>query len=139
MVDWYVTFVNPGKPIPDDVAHLTNIHDEDVADAPSPDEALAGLVEFARDAKMVAHNAEFDRTFTTRHPSGYPLLDNIWIDSLDLARIALPRMRSHRLIDLVKAFGAPDCQRTARMMTLQRRARCFESWLAAVHESRRPC
>ena len=34
VVDWYVTFVNPGKPIPDDVAHLTNIHDEDVADAP---------------------------------------------------------------------------------------------------------
>ena len=107
IVDWYVTFVNPGKPIPDDVAHLTNIHDEDVADAPSPDEALAGLVEFTRDAKVVAHNAEFDRTFTTRHPSGYPLLDNVWIDSLDLARIALPRMKSHRLIDLVRAFGAP--------------------------------
>lgn len=107
IVDWYVTFVNPGKPIPDDVAHLTNIHDEDVADAPSPDEALARLVEFTGDAKVVAHNVDFDRTFTTRHPSGYPLLDNIWIDSLDLARIALPRMRSHRLIDLVKAFGAP--------------------------------
>ena len=107
IVDWYVTFVNPGKPIPEDVAHLTNIHDEDVADAPSPDEALARLVEFTRDAKVVAHNAEFDRTFTTRHPSGYPLLDNMWIDSLDLARIALPRMKSHRLIDLVKAFGAP--------------------------------
>lgn len=107
IVDWYVTFVNPGKPIPEDVAHLTNIHDEDVADAPSPDEALAGLVEFTRDAKVVAHNADFDRTFTTRHPSGYPLLDNLWIDSLDLARIALPRMKSHRLIDLVRAFGAP--------------------------------
>ena len=107
IVDWYVTFVNPGKPIPEDVAHLTNIHDEDVADAPSPDEALAGLVEFTRDAKIVAHNADFDRTFTTRHPSGYPLLENKWIDSLDLARIALPRMKSHRLIDLVRAFGAP--------------------------------
>ncbi len=107
IVDWYVTFVNPGKPIPEDVAHLTNIHDDDVAHAPSPDEALAGLVEFTRDAKVVAHNADFDRTFTTRHPSGYPLLDNIWIDSLDLARIALPRMKSHRLIDLVRSFGAP--------------------------------
>ena len=35
IVDWFVTFVNPGKPIPEDVAHLTDIHDEDVADAPS--------------------------------------------------------------------------------------------------------
>lgn len=107
IIDWYVTFVNPGKPIPDEVAHLTNIHDEDVADAPTPGEALAGLASFVGDAKVVAHNANFDRTFTTRHPEGYPLLENTWIDSLDMARIALPRLKSHRLIDLVKAFGAP--------------------------------
>ena len=43
IVDWFVTFVNPGKPIPEDVAHLTDIHDEDVADAPSASEALADL------------------------------------------------------------------------------------------------
>lgn len=107
IVDWFVTFVNPGKPIPEDVEHLTNIHDEDVADAPLPAEALSRLVDFVGDAKIVAHNAEFDRNFTTKHPAGYPLLENIWLDSLDLARIALPRMKSHRLIDLVKAFGAP--------------------------------
>lgn len=107
IVEWFITFVNPGKPIPEDVAHLTDIHDSDVADAPSPSDALAKLVEFVGDAKVVAHNAEFDRTFTTRHPSGYPLLNNTWIDSLDLARIALPRLKSHRLLDLVRAFGAP--------------------------------
>ncbi|WP_296011017.1 helicase C-terminal domain-containing protein [uncultured Adlercreutzia sp.] len=107
IVDWFVTFVNPGKPIPDDVAHLTDIHDEDVADAPSASEALAELASFVGDAIVVAHNAEFDRNFTTKHPTGYPLLENLWVDSLDLSRIALPRMKSHRLIDLVKAFGAP--------------------------------
>lgn len=107
IVDWYVTFVNPGMPIPDEVAHLTDIHDADVADAPDPQTALAGLVEFVGDAKLVAHNAAFDRNFTTKHPAGYPLLENTWLDSLELARIALPRMRSHRLIDLVRAFDAP--------------------------------
>lgn len=107
IVDWYITFVNPGKPIPEDVAHLTDIHDADVADAPLPADALAGLVEFVGDAIVVAHNADFDRNFTTKHPTGYPLLENTWVDSLDLSRIALPRMKSHRLIDLVKAFGAP--------------------------------
>ena len=85
IVDWYVTFVNPDKPIPEEVAHLTNIHDSDVADAPSPSEALAGLVEFVGSSKLVAHNAAFDRTFTTRHPSGYPLLQNVWLDSLDVS------------------------------------------------------
>lgn len=107
ITDWFITFVNPGKPIPEDVAHLTDIHDEDVENAPLPDEALASLVKFIGSSKIVAHNVEFDRTFTTRHPSGYPLLENVWIDSLDIARIALPRLKSHRLIDIVKAFGAP--------------------------------
>lgn len=107
ITDWYITFVNPGKPIPEDVVHLTNIHDEDVQDAPTPQEALAGLVRFAGSAKMIAHNVEFDKTFTTRHPEGYPLLENDWIDSLDLSRISLPKLRSHRLIDLVHTFDAP--------------------------------
>ncbi len=107
ITEWFVTFVNPGQAIPEDIQHLTNITDEDVADASAPEEALADLVEFVGDAKLVAHNAAFDRNFCTKHPQGYPLLENDWIDSLDLSRIALPCMKSHRLIDLVKAFGAP--------------------------------
>lgn len=107
IVDWYVTFVDPGKPISDEIAHLTGISDADVAGAPKPNEALEKLAEFTGDAYVVAHNAEFDRTFTTKHPGGYPLFENVWIDSLDLSRIALPRMKSHRLLDLVRAFDAP--------------------------------
>lgn len=107
ITDWFVTFVNPGKPIPDDVAHLTNIHDEDVANAPSPVEACARLAEFVGDSDVVAHNTGFDKTFVTKNEGGACLADNVWIDSLDLARIALPRLRSHRLIDLVHTFGAP--------------------------------
>ena len=108
ITEWYVTFVNPDRPIPEEVAHLTNIHDDDVVDAPSPDEALTGLVEFVGDSYVVAHNANFDRTFTTKRASGESLKNNIWVDSLDIARIALPRMNSHRLLDLVRAFGGPD-------------------------------
>ena len=107
IVDWYVTFVDPGKPIPDEIAHLTGITDEDVKGAPDPGEALKGLCVFAGDAYIVAHNVGFDRHFTTKHPEGYPLLESTWIDSLDLARIALPRLTSHRLLDLVRAFDAP--------------------------------
>lgn len=108
ITDWYVTFVNPGKSIPEDVAHLTNISDEDVADAPSPDDALYGLVKFVGDSYLVAHNANFDRTFVTKREAGAVLKKNLWVDSLDLARIALPRFTSHRLLDLVRAFGGPD-------------------------------
>ena len=107
IVAWFNTFVNPGKPIPEEIVHLTHITQDDVANAPTPNEALAQLAEFVGDAVCVAHNAEFDRTFVTKHPGGYPLLENIWVDSLDLARIALPRLTSHRLLDLVRAFDAP--------------------------------
>ena len=107
IVDWFNTFVNPGKEIPEEIVHLTHITQEDVANAPTPNEALAQLAEFVGDAVCVAHNADFDRTFCTKHPGGYPLLENTWIDSLDLARIALPRLKSHRLLDLVRAFDAP--------------------------------
>ena len=107
IVDWYVTFVNPGRFLTDDIIQLTHITDTDLIDAPSPNEALEGLAEFVGDALVVAHNATFDRTFCTKHPAGYPLLNNIWIDSLDLSRIALPRLKSHRLLDLVRTFDAP--------------------------------
>ena len=64
IIDWFITFVNPGKPIPEDVARLTDIHDSDVADAPTPSEALADLVAFIGTSKVVAHNVDFDGTFT---------------------------------------------------------------------------
>ena len=107
IVDWYVTFVNPGQFLTDDIIQLTNIHDEDLIGAPTPEEALEGLSDFVGDAFVVAHNAAFDKNFCTKHPEGYPLLQNTWIDSLDLSKIALPRLRSHRLLDLVRAFDAP--------------------------------
>lgn len=105
---WYVTFVNPQKRIPEEIQHLTNIHEEDVEDAPIPADALKGLVEFVGTSPLVAHNAAFDRHFVTNHPEGASLKESIWIDSLDLARIALPRLKSHRLIDLARAFGIEE-------------------------------
>ena len=107
IVAWFNTFVDPGKEIPEEIVHLTHISQEDIAGAPTPNEALEQLVEFVGDAICVAHNADFDRTFTTKHPAGYPLLENTWVDSLDLARVGLPRLKSHRLLDLVRAFDLP--------------------------------
>ena len=107
ITDWFVTFVDPGQLLSDDIIQLTGIHESDLVGAPTPQEALAQLAEFAGDATMVAHNVGFDRTFVTRHPEGYPLLENRWVDTLDLSRIALPRLKSHRLIDLVHTFGTP--------------------------------
>ena len=70
IVDTFRTFVNPGMPIPKNIQALTNITDLDVADAPTPSEAVAQLADFVSGAPVLAHNATFDRTFIERVPGG---------------------------------------------------------------------
>lgn len=102
--DRYDTFVHPGMPIPPEITRLTGIKDIDVTDAPRPREAVAGLADFVGGRPVVAHNAAFDRTFVESVPGGGAVSD-VWIDSLALSRIALPRLSSHRLADMAHAFG----------------------------------
>ena len=105
IVDWFVTFVNPGQFVPAEILRLTRISESDLIGAPTPEEAVADLVKFVGDATLVAHNASFDRGQITKHAEGAILRESLWIDTLDLARIALPRLKSFRLTDLVHAFG----------------------------------
>lgn len=104
IVDRYETFVHPGCPIPPEITRLTSITDLDVTDAPDARTAVAGLVEFVGGSPVLAHNATFDRTFIEAVPGGHEVSD-IWIDTLALSRIALPRLSSHRLQDMARAFG----------------------------------
>lgn len=103
IVDRYRTFVNPAKPIPPEIQDLTGIHQIDVVKAPDAREAVAGLADFVGGVPILAHNATFDRTFVEAVPGGHDVSDN-WIDTLALSRIALPRLKSHRLADMARAF-----------------------------------
>lgn len=105
VIDRYDTFVNPGRHIPEEITELTSIDDAMVADAPDAITAVSGLAEFVGGTDIVAHNASFDRSFIMRWAADDEIRGE-WIDSLDLARIALPRLRSHTLGDLSRAFGA---------------------------------
>ncbi len=107
IVDWHVTFVDPEMTIPKETSQLTGITQKDINGAPKVQDALENLVEFVGDSYVVAHNIGFDKTFLTKYVQGYPLLENTWIDTLDLARIALPRLSSHRLKDMAEAFECP--------------------------------
>lgn len=104
VVERFETFVDPGRQIPPEIQKLTGISQIDVAGAPSPKEAVAALAEFVGGAPVLAHNATFDRTFVEAVPGGANVSD-IWIDTLSLSRIALPRLSSHRLADMASAFG----------------------------------
>ena len=98
------TFVRPVHGVPHETTQLTGITQEMVADAPPVESAVLALVEAVGTRPIVAHNAAFDRAFLEAAGCAGRLRGS-WIDSLQVARLALPRMRSHRLLDLARAFG----------------------------------
>ncbi len=99
------TLVRPVRPIPHETTQLTGIDDAMVADAPPVERALAELAAFAGARTLVAHNAAFDRAFLEAAGSVSSGLRGVWIDSLEVVRLALPRLKSHRLADMARAFG----------------------------------
>ncbi len=108
IVETFTTLVDPVVPLSAEITKLTGITNEMLRGAPSPEAAVSELLAFIGDRDIVAHNASFDRAFVER-VAGRHALRGTWIDSLEVVRIAVPRLRSHRLTDLAAAFGiAPD-------------------------------
>lgn len=104
IVERFDTFVHPHGLIPAEIVELTHISNADVASAPQAVDAVRALADFVGGEPVLAHNATFDRAFIERVPGGHTVSDT-WIDTLALSRIALPRLRSHRLQDMAYAFG----------------------------------
>lgn len=104
VVDRFDTFVHPNGLIPPEITELTSITNADVAHAPRAEEAVAALEEFVQGCPVIAHNAMFDRSFIESVKGGVKVSD-IWIDSLALSRIALPRLSSHKLATMAELFG----------------------------------
>lgn len=105
----FSTYVNPGTSIPIHIQELTHITDEDVKGAPNPTAAVAELIAFVGERDVVAHNAPFDKAFICASaPYGSYLTErSAWLDSVELARIALPRLKAHNMAALSQAFDAP--------------------------------
>ncbi|MBI5230880.1 MAG: DNA polymerase III subunit epsilon [Coriobacteriales bacterium] len=105
IVDRFSTLVDPGRAIPLEISRLTGIDDSMVAGGPCPQRAACDLADFIGGRDIVAHNGSFDRAFLSRAAGEQAFARSAWIDSLQVVRIALPRLRSHRLTDLAVAFG----------------------------------
>ena len=114
MRDWciektFTSFIHPGKKIPSFIQDLTNIRDEDVADA-LPFEAHADYIyELLQDAVFVAHNTNFDLAFLQAEfkRAGLPKWHGKHIDTVELAKILFPTSLGYKLGDLASDLNIP--------------------------------
>jgi len=108
VVDEFSTLVNPGRLIPWQATQVNGITDEMVSSSPDFQEALAAFLDFVGDAVLVGHNIHsFDMKFLYRDARRFwnMVPDNDYVDTLSLARICLPQLHHHRLVDLAEHYG----------------------------------
>ncbi|HWQ50854.1 MAG TPA: exonuclease domain-containing protein, partial [Terriglobales bacterium] len=106
IVDSFDTFVDPERPIPAEITSLTGITDAMVKGAPKEAEAVLAFLAFAGHAPLAAHNARFDLSFiravSLRHGFACPVDA---IDTVALARRALPTLKNHKLDTVASHFS----------------------------------
>ncbi len=85
MTEYFTTFVNPQKPIPEKIVKKTGITDEDVANAPTIGEVIGDFYLFCKNAILIAYNSDFDIGFikVESKPYGY-YFDNKVLDAMNL-------------------------------------------------------
>ena len=102
ILDTFSTLINPGRPIPPKITDLTGITNADVEAAPSLFTVLPGLRSFVRDLPIIAHNVAFDVGFLNRQRL---FLDNLAIDTFELAGILIPHAERYGLGALAREVG----------------------------------
>lgn len=108
VVDEFTTLVNPGRLIPCHASEVNGITDDMVANSPLFEEALSEFLTFVGDAVLVGHNIHtFDMKFLYRDAERFwgETIGNDYIDTLQIAKVYLPRLRHHRLVDLADYYG----------------------------------
>src|SRR5512143_1508480 len=102
ILDTFSTLIDPARPIPLKITDLTGIADRDVAAAPRLFDVLPRLSSFVRDLPVIAHNVSFDLGFLQRQRA---LLDNLGIDTFELAGMLIPHAGRYNLGSLAREVG----------------------------------
>jgi DNA polymerase-3 subunit alpha (Gram-positive type) len=107
VTDSFSTFVNPEIPIPEGITKLTGITNEMVEDAEPIEKVLPKFIEFFSDSVLVAHNAGFDTGFISKamERMGLGELQNTYVDTLELAKSLLPKLKKYKLDIVCDALG----------------------------------
>jgi DNA polymerase-3 subunit epsilon len=127
-VDSFQSLVNPGVALPEPVARLTGLREQELRRAPAVSTVLRRFMTFSGDELLVAHNARFDQRFLERQ---LRFLDGRRLSEPPLCTAALARRllegRARRvgLASLADFFGVatrpchralPDAEATAEVL-----------------------
>lgn len=105
-IDEFSEFVNPEMPLSKFTSDFTKITDEMLKNVDTIDMVLPRFLEFCGDATLVAHNAAFDIGFITRKAIQLGIkFENRSIDTLNLAKALLPKLKKYGLKPLTKYFN----------------------------------
>ena len=110
-VDSFQSLVNPGVALPEPIARLTGLREQELRRAPSISSVLRRFLAFTGDELLVAHNARFDQRFLERQlllQHGGRRLSEPPLCTAALARRLLEgRVRRVGLASLANFFGVP--------------------------------
>lgn len=133
----FQTFVNPQRPIPENITKLTGIDDQMVQDAPLEEEALKQFLAFAKEYVLVAHNANFDMGFLSEAAKRHAIpFEKTYLDTLSLARNLYPDLANHRLDTLAKHADIEEFHHHRAIDDAKTLALIFAKMLHTLEENR---
>ncbi|HND51362.1 MAG TPA: 3'-5' exonuclease, partial [Pirellulaceae bacterium] len=104
------SLIDPEVPIPASATRVHGISNEMVAGRPTIAEALPRFADYLSERPVIiaAHNARFDLSFLQAAAREIQIAFPIapYIDTLELARQALPQLPNHRLVTVVAYLGS---------------------------------
>jgi predicted DnaQ family exonuclease/DinG family helicase len=102
VLETFSSLVSTRRPIPLKVQQLSGITPADLAGAPSLDSLKGRILSFVKAYPLVGHTIEMDLRFLNRQ--GLPL-QNLAVDSFELASILVPEANRYGLADLAALLG----------------------------------
>jgi DNA polymerase III subunit epsilon len=109
-VDSFQSLVNPRLALPQPIARLTGLREEELRRAPAVSAVVQRFIAFAGDTPLVAHNARFDQRFLERQLSrlhGRRLAEPPLCTAALARRLLEGRVRRVSLASLADFFGVP--------------------------------
>jgi DNA polymerase III epsilon subunit family exonuclease len=128
LADSYESLVNPGVALPEPVARLTGLREQELRRAPRIETVLGRFLAFAGDDLLVAHNARFDQRFLEQQLlrlHGRRLAEPPLCTAALARRLLEGRVRRVGLASLANFFGVatrpchralPDAEATAEVL-----------------------